>query len=75
MFISKTEKEQLWEAVRSLQAKVRDLEIEAVWLKNKLHKTKTPFGPKDDSAPWGYKRDGTPRKRPGRAPQTMEVGS
>ena len=75
MFISKSEKEELWLAVRSLQAKVRDLEIEAIWLKNKLYKARTPLAPPDDSAPWGYKRDGTPRKRPGRAPQTMEVGS
>lgn len=72
MFISKTEKEQLWEAVRSLQAKVRDLEIETVWLKNKLHKTK-PSATKTEGAPWGVKKDGNPRKRPGRPQQVLEV--
>jgi hypothetical protein len=66
MFISRKEKEELWLAVRSLQAKVRDLEIEAVWLKNKLYKPKAPVIAKDETAPWGQKQDGTPRKRPGR---------
>jgi hypothetical protein len=65
MFISKTEKEQLWQAVQALQAKVRDLEIETIWLKNKLYKTKPPTL-KTEEAPWGHKQDGTPRKRPGR---------
>ena len=74
MFISKTEKEQLWQAVQTLQAKVRDLEIETVWLKNKLYKTK-PSTLKTEEAPWGYGKDGNPRKRPGRKPITMEVGS
>jgi hypothetical protein len=74
MFISKKEKEELWLAVRSLQAKVRDLEIEAIWLKNKLYKTKPPTL-KTEEAPWGYKKDGAPRKRPGRPAQTMEVAS
>jgi len=74
VFISNTEKEQLWIAVRSLQAKVRDLEIEAVWLKGKLHKEKKIASIKDDAGPWGYKKDGTPRKRPGRPPQVMKVG-
>lgn len=74
MFISKTEKEQLWIAVRSLQAKVRDLEIEVTWLKNKTSKTR-PAIAKAEGAPWGVKKDGTPRKRPGRHPQVMEIAS
>jgi hypothetical protein len=74
VFISKSEKEELWLAVRSLQTKVRDLEIEAIWLKNKLYKAKPPTL-KTEEAPWGYGRDGNPRKRPGRKPITMEVGS
>lgn len=73
MFISKAEKEQLWQAVQSLQSKVHDLEIEAIWLKNKLHKSKTPTL-KTQEAPWGYKADGTPRKRPGRPVPFMGVG-
>jgi hypothetical protein len=75
MFISKTEKEQLWQAVQALQAKVRDLEIETIWLKNKLYKSKTPFIAGDEAAPWGYKKDGVPRKRPGRPIQPVEVAS
>lgn len=74
MFISKKEKEELWLAVRSLQAKVRDLEIEAVWLKNKFYKSKPPTL-KTEEAPWGVKKDGTPRKRPGRPAQVMEITS
>ena len=70
MFISKAEKEELFLAVQSLQAKVRDLEIESIWLKNKLYKTKPPTLKTDESARWGYKKDGTPRNRPGRAPKT-----
>jgi len=72
MFISRAEKEELFLAVRSLQAKVRDLEIEAIWLKNKLYKTKPPTL-KTDEAPWGYKPDGVPRKRPGRPAKATEV--
>ena len=26
-------------------------------------------GPKTADAPWGFKKDGTPKKRPGRAPK------
>lgn len=65
MFISKAEKEGLFLAVRSLQAKVRDLEIEATWLKSKLYKSRHP-ALKMGEAPWGCKADGEPRKRPGR---------
>jgi hypothetical protein len=75
MFISKTEKEQLWQAVQALQAKVRDLEIETIWLKNKLYKSKEPSIASDKAAPWGYKKDGVPRKRPGPSTKVMEVAS
>jgi hypothetical protein len=75
MFISRKEKEELWLAVRSLQAKVRDLEIEAIWLKNKLYKSKDPAIASDKTAPWGYKKDGLPRKRPGPSTKVMEVSS
>lgn len=74
MFISRAEKEAMQLAIRSLQAKVRDLEIEATWTKNKVFK-KQPVLMKTDEAPWGYKKDGNPRKRPGRPLQPMEVSS
>jgi len=73
MFISKAEKEELFSAIRSLQSRVRDLEIEAVWLKNKLYKRNSPLIKKDELAPWGYKQDGAPRKRPGRPLQNTEI--
>lgn len=72
MFISKAEKEELLSAVRTLQAKVRDLEIESIWLKSKLYKSRPPTL-KTQEAPWGRKADGNPRKRPGRPPQKMEI--
>lgn len=74
MFISKAEKESIHLKIRALEARVRDLEIEAVWLKNKATKTRNPII-KTEEAPWGFKKDGNPRKRPGRPVQTMEVGS
>lgn len=74
MFISKAEKEALWMAVHSLQARVRDLEIEAQWLKNKLYKEK-PSTLKTEEAPWGYKKDGTPRKKTGRPKLNKEIAS
>jgi hypothetical protein len=74
MFISRKEKDELQAIVQGLQSRVRDLEIETVWLKNKLYKTK-PSTLKTEEAPWGYGKDGNPRKRPGRKPITMEVGS
>ncbi len=74
MFITKTEKEELFASVRSLQAKVHDLEIETTWLKNKLYKSKPPTL-KTEEAKWGYKKDGTPRNRPGRAPRASYTNS
>jgi hypothetical protein len=73
MFISKTEKENLWLTIEGLRNRIRDLEIEATWLKNKTTKTR-PAIVKSEGAPWGIKKDGTPRKRPGRPPQFMGVG-
>lgn len=73
MFISKAEKESIWQTIHDLKNRVRDLEIEAVWLKNKATKTRGPVV-KTESAPWGLKKDGSPRKRPGRPVQFMGVG-
>jgi hypothetical protein len=74
MFISTAEKESIWQTIHDLKNRVRDLEIEAVWLKNKATKTRSPIV-KTSEAPWGLKKDGNPRKRPGRPAQSMEVGS
>ena len=74
MFISRKEKEELQSVVQGLQNRMRDLEIETIWLKSKLHKEKKQAIPKDSAGPWGYKKDGTPRKRPGRPMKFMGVG-
>lgn len=74
MFISKAEKEEIHIKIRGLEARIRDLEIEAVWLKNKTTKTRAAIV-KTEDAPWGFKKDGNPRKRPGRPVQPMEIGS
>ncbi len=75
MFISRKEKEELQSIVHGLQSRVRDMEIEVVWLKSKLYKERKPLPIKDNAGPWGYKKDGSPRKRPGRPPQVMEVSA
>lgn len=74
MFISKAEKEEMQLAIRSLQAKVRDLEIEATWTKNRVFNKRAVIVRTDD-APWGFKKDGNPRKRPGRPLQSMEISA
>lgn len=74
MFISKTEKEYIQQTIHDLKNRVRDLEIEAVWTKNKITKNRSPIV-KTPEAPWGLKKDGSPRKRTGRPVQSMEVGS
>jgi hypothetical protein len=76
MFISNYDKEQMRVSIRTLQAQVIHLFDELKELKaNKVVKKK-PM-PKlifrTDEAPWGYKKDGTPKKRPGRAIKPMEV--
>jgi hypothetical protein len=78
MFISNYEKEQMRVSVRTLQAQmVHVLEelqgMKAIKSVKKTPATKPIF--RTDEAPWGYKKDGSPRKRPGRPIQTMEVSS
>jgi len=72
MFISTSEKEFLHDSIRTLSNQVKDLQIEVLWLKSRQRKTRPAFV-RTDEAPWGVKKDGTPRKRPGRQVQTMEV--
>jgi hypothetical protein len=62
MFISNYEKHQLNMRIASLEIVVSRLETQIEKLKPKL---KPPIF-RTDEAPWGYKKDGTPRKRPGR---------
>jgi len=72
MFISKAEKNAMQMAIRDLQSRIRDLEIETTWLKNKTTNKRAVIF-RTDEAPWGFKKDGSPRKRPGRPVQPMEV--
>jgi hypothetical protein len=69
MFISNYEKHQLKMRIDSLEVAVSRLEAQIEKLKPKL---KPPIF-KTDEAPWGYKKDGTPRKRPGRRPYNIPV--
>jgi hypothetical protein len=69
MFISNYEKEQMRVSIRTLQAQMVHIFDEIKELKaNKVVKKKPTPKPifRTDEAPWGYKKDGTPRKRPGR---------
>jgi hypothetical protein len=74
MFISKAEKEEIQIKIRGLEARIRDLEIEATWTKNKVSGKRAVIFRTDD-APWGFKKDGNPRKRPGRPLQAMEISA
>ena len=81
MFISSEEKNNLWQAIKTLTNKVKELELEAVWIKSKTRNTKKTRGSgklrnqlaKTKEAPWGLKKDGSPRNRPGRKPQLTEI--
>mgnify|MGYP007049614032 CR=1 FL=1 len=71
MFISYVEKNRIKINIMGLTARVQQLEEELALLKAPK-KTKTIV--RTEFAPWGLKLNGTPRKRPGRAPKVMEVG-
>lgn len=70
MFISNYQKHQFQMRISSLEVMVSRLEnqIDELKAKKKIPAFKT------DEAPWGYKKDGTPKKRPGRPiPKKPEV--
>jgi hypothetical protein len=71
MFISNYEKHQLQMRIGSLEVIVSRLETQLEKLKPKQ---KAPIF-RTEEAPWGYKKDGTPKKRSGRPIQPMEVSS
>ena len=73
MFISNAEKDGIKMKIRALEARIRDLELEVNWTKNKLS-SKRAVVVKTEVAPYGLKKDGTPRKKPGRQPRVMKVG-
>jgi competence protein ComGC len=71
MFISNYEKNRIRIQIQTLEAQVMSLQsqVEEFMLKKKAPALRTA------EAPWGYKKDGTPRKRYGRPPQVMEITS
>jgi competence protein ComGC len=71
MFISNYEKNRIRIQIQTLEAQVMSLQsqVEEFMLKKKAPEIRTA------EAPWGYKKDGTPRKRSGRPPQVMEIAS
>jgi hypothetical protein len=71
MFISNYDKEQMRVAIRTLQSQVTNLideikELKASNTVKKVVKKKPAPIFRTAEAPWGYKLNGTPRKRPGR---------
>lgn len=65
MFISNYDKEEMRISIRTLQAQMVHVMDELKALKSA--KKKITISTVD--APWGFKKDGTPKKRPGRATQ------
>lgn len=84
MFISNTEKYQIQVTIKSLQTTISDLSRENENMKQaiidlewKILAMRKPIGrprkivdTRSPEAPWGLKKDGTPKKRPGRSVQT-----
>jgi len=62
MFISNYEKHQLQMRISSLEIIVSRLEAQL----DKWKPKPKPLIFRTDEAPWGYKKDGTPKKRPGK---------
>ena len=73
MFISKLEKDEIKRDVAGLRARIATLESDFILLMESVKATTKP-AVKSEEAPWGYKKDGTPKKRTGRPRQTMKVG-
>ena len=63
MFISNYDKEEMRISIRTLQAEMAALIKEV----NALRVAKQKITISTVEAPWGFKKDGTPKKRPGRA--------
>ena len=74
MFISNYEKHQFKMRISSLEVAIARLENQINEMQPKQKTSRKPIF-KTDEAPWGYKKDGSPRKRPGRKIKPMEVSS
>jgi len=76
MFISTAEKNAIQESLLAMQQRIEELEIQSA--KAKVHMEAVTHmylmkKPAINPAPWGYKKDGAPKKRPGRAAKTEGV--
>ena len=73
MFISNDEKENIRISIRTLQADMAALikEVNALRVAKQKNEPKVIF--RTAEAPWGYKLDGTPKKRPGFAPKSFDI--
>ena len=74
MFISKAEKEFFHATIATLQTRVMNLENAIGSLASEVHLSR-PSSVASKSAPWGVKKDGSPRKQPGRPRLIMKVGA
>ena len=63
MFISNYEKDRIRIQIQTLEVQVRNLQLQVAELM-----IKKALAIRTTEAPWGYKKDGTPKKRPGMAP-------
>jgi hypothetical protein len=68
MFISNAEKNHIKTDIMSLHAEVKQLKEDLVLLRQSWAAQAGPLV-KTAEAPWGYKKDGVPCKRPGRTPK------
>jgi hypothetical protein len=75
MFITNDEKENIRISIRTLQTEMAALIKEVNDLKAAKQKPEHKVIFTTAEAPWGYKKDGGPRKRPGRKPLVMKVGN
>jgi hypothetical protein len=67
MFISNHEKDRIRIQIQTLEMQVKNLQLQI----GEFLIKKTP-ALRTAEAPWGYKKDGTPKKRPGIAPQKKQ---
>jgi hypothetical protein len=74
MFISRAEKEFFHSTIATLQTRVMNLEGAIGRLASETYLNR-PGLVANERAPWGIKKDGSPRKRPGRPRLVMKVGA
>jgi hypothetical protein len=75
MFITNAEKEDMRISIRTLQAEMSALIKEFNAFRASIQKPSNKVIFRTEEAPWGYKKDGTPKKRSGPKIQLMEVSS